>query len=118
MRRSAGRRFRFITIVYWLLLLYIVAALVWWFISLEQQNNSLRSLKIRQLRATIDSTTTPKLFQDELSKINIEHRKNKTNLNSTRACCIPFIDHFECLLKLYFVVRSIDMTICIDHFEV
>ena len=41
MPRSVGKRFIFITIIYWLLLLYIVAALVWWFVSLENQNQNL-----------------------------------------------------------------------------
>ena len=72
------KRIQRTTIIYWTLLVYILAALIWWFISLEQQNDSMRSLKIRQLRATIDSITTPKFFQNELSKINIEYRKNKT----------------------------------------
>ena len=64
------------TIIYWTLLVYILAALIWWFISLKEQNASMKELKIHQLKANIDSTTTPLLFQNELNKINTEYRKN------------------------------------------
>ena len=75
---SSRKRIQCTTIIYWTLLVYILAALIWWYISLGQQNDSMKSLRIRQLRSSIDSTHTPKLFRDELSKINTEHRKNKT----------------------------------------
>lgn len=34
-----------VTIVFWILLLYIIAALVWWFVSLENQNIQIHSLR-------------------------------------------------------------------------
>ena len=76
---DAGRkRIQRTTIIYWTLLLYIIAALVWWFISLEEQNDSMRNLRISQLKATIDSSATPVLFQTESNKINTAYKKNKT----------------------------------------
>lgn len=47
MPRSAGKKFRLITLTYWLLLVYIIAALIWWFVSLEKQNASMRDLRLR-----------------------------------------------------------------------
>jgi two-component system, OmpR family, sensor histidine kinase CiaH len=35
---------------FWILLIYVVAALVWWFISLEQQNHEITSLKLSELK--------------------------------------------------------------------
>ncbi len=34
---------------FWILLIYVVVALVWWFVSLEQQNHAMTSLKLAQL---------------------------------------------------------------------
>ena len=65
------------TIIYWTLLLYIIAALIWWFISLEQQNDMMKSLHVRQLNLTIDSTGDPKLYNEQLDKIYSNHQKNK-----------------------------------------
>src|SRR5688572_16721529 len=45
MPASPGKKFRIITIIYWLLLSYIVAALVWWFITLEKQNRIITELR-------------------------------------------------------------------------
>lgn len=70
-------RLRRTTIIYWTLLLYIIAALVWWFISLEEQNDKMRTLKARQLSITVDSLNTPMLYHSELNKINITHENNK-----------------------------------------
>lgn len=75
MPRSAGKRFRYIILVYWLLLLYIVAALVWWFISLENQNQNLtdlRSAELKSQKATLD----PKKFAEENFKIESASKRN------------------------------------------
>ena len=64
------------TIIYWTLLVYILAALIWWFISLREQNQSMRSFKVTQLKAAIDSSATPALFEYALNKINTDYRKN------------------------------------------
>lgn len=66
------------TVIYWMLLTYIVAALVWWFISLESQNNQMKDFSIRQLNASIDRSISPELYNNELRKIEREHRRNKT----------------------------------------
>jgi signal transduction histidine kinase len=72
------RRLRRTTAIYWMLLIYIVAALVWWFISLNTQNTKMRSLEVNSLHSRVDSIATPVLYQQELSKINEEHRINKS----------------------------------------
>ena len=65
------------TILYWTLLIYIVAALVWWFISLESQNEDMKDLRIQQLNTSINSSSTPVLYETELQKINKDYRINK-----------------------------------------
>src|SRR6188768_3953818 len=75
MPRSAGKRFRYIIVVYWLLLLYIVAALVWWFVSLERQNQYLTDLRLSELssqKATLD----PNKFSEENFKIENDSKRN------------------------------------------
>jgi len=73
---SSGKKgVRRITLVYWLLLSYIIAALVWWFISLERQNDQMKEFNIRQLNASVDSLTTPELYQNELAKIEAGYRR-------------------------------------------
>jgi signal transduction histidine kinase len=72
------RRLRRTTAIYWLLLIYIIVALVWWFISLNQQNTTMRNFEISNLRSKIDSMTAPVLYQQELTKISDEHKRNKS----------------------------------------
>jgi two-component system sensor histidine kinase CiaH len=66
------------TVIYWMLLTYIVAALVWWFISLNTQTDQMKDFEVKQLNATIDSTISPGLYNTELTKIEDEHRTNRT----------------------------------------
>ncbi|MES1198127.1 MAG: ATP-binding protein [Chitinophagaceae bacterium] len=75
---ASRKRLRGVSIIYSTLLLYIIAALVWWFISLENQNNEMRDLKVNRLHATIDSLKTTSLFDIEMTKITDEHRRNRT----------------------------------------
>ena len=75
MPRSAGKRFRFITVVYWLLLLYIVAALVWWFVSLEKQNQNLTDLRLSELNSQ-KATLDPKKFAEENFQIENDSKRN------------------------------------------
>jgi signal transduction histidine kinase len=72
---SAGKKFRLITIVYWLLLFYVVAALVWWFISLEKQNQRITDLQYHELYAKKDSLTLQQMG-DELTKIDAGSKRN------------------------------------------
>lgn len=75
MPRSAGKRFRYIILVYWLLLLYIVAALVWWFISLENQNQNLTDLRSAELKSQ-KTALDPKKFAEENFKIESASKRN------------------------------------------
>ena len=75
MPRSAGKRFRYIIVVYWLLLLYIVAALVWWFVSLEKQNQNLTDLRLSELNSQ-KATLDPKKFSEENFKIGNDSKRN------------------------------------------
>ena len=84
MPRSAGKRFRFITIVYWLLLLYIIAALVWWFVSLEKQNQNLTDLRLSELNSQ-KSTLDPNKFAEGNFKIENDSKRNTEKYDSKRA---------------------------------
>ena len=75
MPRSVGKRFTFITIIYWLLLLYIVVALVWWFISLENQNQDLTDLRLAELNSQ-KATLDPKKFEELHFSINDDSKRN------------------------------------------
>lgn len=69
------KKIRRATIIYWLMLIYIVVALAWWFISLQKQSNSLADFKLQQLNATIDSTTSPLLYQSAYYTINDDKKR-------------------------------------------
>jgi two-component system, OmpR family, sensor histidine kinase CiaH len=75
MPRSAGKRFRYIIVVYWLLLLYIVAALVWWFVSLEKQNQDLTDLRLSEINSQ-KATLDPKKISEENLKIENDSKRN------------------------------------------
>src|SRR6186997_2029944 len=75
MPRSAGKRFRYIIVVYWLLLLYIVAALVWWFVSLERQNQNITDLRYSELNSQ-KATLDPQNFDRQLYKIENDSKRN------------------------------------------
>src|SRR4030095_7080676 len=101
MPRSAGKRFRYITVVYWLLLLYIVAALVWWFVSLEKQNQNLTKLRYNELYAKKDSLN-PKQFNYELFKIDMGSKGNTTKYIAEGVTFLILI-----LIGAFFVYRSV-----------
>jgi signal transduction histidine kinase len=71
----SGKRFRLITVIYWLLLFYIVVALIWWFISLENQNRQMADLQYRNLSAQKDSLTTVQ-FSERMLSIDKNTRRN------------------------------------------
>lgn len=75
MALSTGKKFKFITIIYWLLLLYIVAALIWWFVSLETQNHRLTELSYRELYAKKNSLSVDEL-QKQLEAIDLLDKRN------------------------------------------
>ena len=101
MPSSAGKRFTFITIIYWLLLLYIVAALVWWFVSLEKQNQDVTNLRLNELdsqKAILD----PKKFTELHFKIDDD---SKRNTNKYIAEGVTFL--ILILIGAFFVYRSV-----------
>lgn len=77
MAASSRKKLQRATIMYWLLLIYIIAALVWWFISLENQNRDMKSLRLINIHSQKDSITTRQLEKD-VEFINDEYRRNAT----------------------------------------
>ena len=100
MPRSAGKRFRFITIVYWLLLLYIIAALVWWFVSLEKQNQDLTDLHYSELNSQ-KGTLDLKKFEERLFKIDNDSKRNTEKYIAEGVTFLILI-----LVGAFFVYRS------------
>lgn len=72
------KKLRRATIIYWTMLIYIVAALIWWLISLERQNDQMRTFKVHQLDATLDSAVSPALYKNQLTAINDQYRRSST----------------------------------------
>ena len=101
MARSASKKFRIITIIYWLLLLYIVAALVWWFITLEKQNQLLTDLRISELNSK-KNVLEPGNFAEQYLKINSD---SKRNTNKYIAEGVTFL--ILILIGAFFVFRSV-----------
>ena len=64
------------TNIYWLMLIYIIAALAWWFISLQKQSYSLADFKLKQLNATIDSSSSPLFYQAEYNTIVADKKRD------------------------------------------
>ena len=100
MPKSAGKRFRFITIVYWLLLLYIIAALVWWFVSLEKQNQDLTDLHYSELNSQ-KGTLDLKKFEERLFKIDNDSKRNTEKYIAEGVTFLILI-----LVGAFFVYRS------------
>lgn len=69
------KKFKLITVTYWLLLLYIVAALIWWFISLEKQNMEMKELRYKTVY-TQESSLTPDQIKEQLEIINKDASRN------------------------------------------
>ena len=96
------KRIRLATTIYWLLLFYVVAALVWWFISLEKQNRQMTDFKTSQLRAAIDSSHNPGLYNNSLAKIQRDDRRNLVKYISEGSTFLILI-----LIGAAFVYRSV-----------
>jgi len=101
MPRSAGKRFRFITAVYWLLLLYIVAALIWWFVSLERQNKYLTDLRLTELNSK-KAVLEPAKFTEQYLKI-----ENDSNRNTKKYIAEGVTFLILILIGAFFVYRSV-----------
>src|SRR5512139_2928152 len=98
---GTAKRFRLITIFYWLLLSYIVAALVWWFISLEKQNQQLTDLRLTQLNSQ-KATIEPQKFAEQLNKVNKDSDRNTEKYISEGITFLILI-----LIGAFFVYRSV-----------
>ena len=97
----SGKKFKLITIIYWLLLSYIVAALVWWFISLEKQNREMSDLRYTTIYSQ-ESTSTPEQINREIAKIDNETKRNTTKYISEGITFFILI-----LIGAAFVFRSV-----------
>lgn len=69
------KKFKLITVIYWLLLLYIVTALVWWFISLEKQNREMTDLRYKTVYSQ-EKSLTPEQLAQQLRIIDNEAGRN------------------------------------------
>ena len=69
------KKFKLITVTYWLLLLYIVAALIWWFISLEKQNREMKELRYKTVYAQ-ESALPPGQLKKQIDIINKEANRS------------------------------------------
>ena len=96
-----GKKFKRITIMYWLLLIYIVAALVWWFITLEKQNNQIADLKYKYSNELLDSLSTIQM-RDQLMAIDNETKRNTGKYVSEGITFLILI-----LIGAVFVFRSV-----------
>jgi two-component system, OmpR family, sensor histidine kinase CiaH len=101
MPRSAGKRFRFITVVYWLLLLYIIAALVWWFVSLEKQNQHITDLRYTELNSKKNSLDLQN-FARQLYKIDNDSKRNTEKYIAEGVTFLILI-----FIGAFFVYRSV-----------
>ena len=98
---TAGKKFRVITIIYWLLLSYIVAALVWWFITLEKQNQLLTDLRLNELSSK-KAALEPGKFREEYSRIDSDSGRNTKKYIAEGITFLILI-----LIGAFFVYRSV-----------
>ncbi|HJS53816.1 MAG TPA: ATP-binding protein [Chitinophagaceae bacterium] len=101
MARSASKKFRIITIIYWLLLLYIVAALVWWFVSLEEQNKNLTDLRLSELNSQKGSLEQKK-FEEQYFRI-----KNESDRDTNKYIAEGITFLILILIGAFFDYRSV-----------
>jgi len=101
MARSARKRFRIITIIYWLLLLYIVAALVWWFVILEKQNQLITDLRRVELASKKDQYNS-KAYMMESTKIDFNQTRNTFKYVAEGVTFLILI-----LIGAFFVYRAV-----------
>jgi signal transduction histidine kinase len=69
MADESKRKFRIVTIVYWVLLLYIIAALVWWAVLLLNQNTEI----FNQRKAALDASAPDYTLQ--LKKLDEQQKR-------------------------------------------
>jgi two-component system, OmpR family, sensor histidine kinase CiaH len=98
---TAKKRFRLVTIIYWLLLLYIVAALVWWFISLEKQSQQIFDLRLAELNSQ-KANLDPAIFARHLAGIEAESKRNTEKYIAEGVTFLILI-----MIGAFFVFRSV-----------
>lgn len=99
MPEESKRKFRLITIVYWILLIYIIVFIGWWFFSLYRQNEMVSGLQKQQLQIT---STSSSHFQNQLARINDQRRRNITKYIGEGATFLILI-----LIGAVYVYRSV-----------
>ena len=105
----SGKKFKMITIIYWMLLSYIIAALVWWFISLEKQNRDMSEL-LQKTTYARKSLLSPEQINSEIAKINKETKRNTTKYISEGITFFILI-----LIGAAFVFRSVRRQFRLQH---
>lgn len=101
MAGATQKKFRLITIIYWLLLSYIVAALIWWFISLEKQSQQITDLHFTELnfqKATLD----PGEYTKQYDEIKSESKRNTQKYIAEGITFLILI-----MIGAFFVYRSV-----------
>jgi len=86
----------FVRIIYWLFLTYMVAAFIWWYVSLENQNNQIASVKFGSIQLN-----DPALKAKVSSITEVQQRKNKQYLGEG----LTFL--FLFLIGAIYVYRSL-----------
>lgn len=97
----SGKKLKFITLIYWLLLIYIVSALVWWFISLENQNQEMRDLRLKTISSQQNIMTEEK-FTENINSITSQYKRNYTKYIAEGVTFLILI-----LIGASFVYRSV-----------
>jgi len=101
MASLTGKKLKFITLIYWLLLIYIVSALVWWFISLENQNREMRDLRLKTISSQQNIMTEEK-FTENINSIDEQYQRNYTKYIAEGVTFLILI-----LIGASFVYRSV-----------
>jgi two-component system sensor histidine kinase CiaH len=96
------KKFRRITIIYWVLLIYIIAALLWWFVSLYRQNKMMTDFERSRLESKVDKYRNPEIYAAELEIINNRHTRNNIKYISEGVAFFVII-----LVGAAFVYRSV-----------
>lgn len=73
MPEESKRKFKLITIVYWVLLTYIIVFIGWWFVSLYRQNEMMYAVRVHDLKTGFHESSPE--FQKELDEINDQRKR-------------------------------------------
>ncbi len=101
MPELSRKKLKRVTLLYWALLLYIIAALLWWFITLEKQNQRIAEQHFQVLLLK-KNEMSQKAYDDAVSNINDERKRNTTKYVSEGIAFLMLI-----LVGAFFVYRSV-----------